>query len=112
MLRRVAVWGQKNNVRVAYLLPWALYRKGEEEKALQANVRLLAEINTLLPVLRDDRFGVWDKPEDFSDTELHLTHDGAVYRTTSLVPAFRDWDVYRQGELSADLQGFAQRASP
>lgn len=94
LLRRVTDWGRQNQVRVAYLMPWGLYQKDQEEQARQENRRLLTKIDTLIPVLRDDKLGVWDKPGDFSDTELHLTLDGAMYRTTYLAPILLQWQLF------------------
>jgi len=95
LLKRVAAWGQQHQVRLAYLMPWGLYEKGEEEKARAENYRFLMKIATIMPVLRDDHLGVWDVPGDFSDTELHLTEQGALRRTIFLAPILQQWSVYK-----------------
>jgi hypothetical protein len=108
LFQRAADLAKERHFRIAFLLPWALYAEGQEDKSRKANQLLLAKIGAYLPVLRDDNFGVWAKRSDFSDTELHLSTEGAIYRTTYLLNTFQQWSVYSSGELPPNSEALSR----
>jgi hypothetical protein len=54
-----------------------------------ANLQLLSEINTIIPVLDDGTRGVGTRRDYFSDSVQHLTAAGSTARTQALAPTLK-----------------------
>ncbi|HEX4140418.1 MAG TPA: hypothetical protein VHY09_08730 [Candidatus Methylacidiphilales bacterium] len=99
-LRQLVTWAAQNHVRVAYLMPWGYYHPGDEAKARIYNREFLLKMASIMPVLRDEKLGVWDRVQDFADTEVHLDPDGAARRTEYLAPILTQWQTFDRSELA------------
>ena len=71
-------------VTICYSLPWLF----TEERWVDANrarhKELLNQVAAIVPVLEDRAFGVRSNPDDFSDSEYHLTAEGSRERSSRL----------------------------
>ena len=92
-------WCEAHQIRIAYSLPWA-YTDAEHLAELQRNnIRLLQDIATIFPVLKDSRLGADTDKEHFADTGWHLTQAAAAARTDDLAQKVKAWDVWSAEEL-------------
>ncbi len=99
LLRWLRSEGDRRNVRIGYALPWS-YATAENAAGFQkANVGLLLQICEFLPILADEKLGVYSRREHFADTELHLTEEGAALRTDVLAAQLKSWRTWSANEL-------------
>lgn len=74
----------ERGIQVAYLLPWVYSPPQNAGSLRQAHNRFLNQVEQILPVLREEQYGVHEVRDDFADTSLHLTSTGSEKRTQKL----------------------------
>lgn len=99
-LADVRDWCAARNVRVAYVLPWQFSPPEKLARFQQGNLRFLREISEVLPVLKDPAIGAYSVREQFADTPLHLTAEGAALRTDALARQIKTWETWSFRELT------------
>lgn len=100
LLAALQHWGETNHVQVAYSLPWGWVSEQQRAAFERMNVRFLAEMAGILPVLKDPALGVHAVREHFADTEWHLTAEGAAARSDSLAAQIKTRSFWTRQELA------------
>jgi hypothetical protein len=59
----------------------------------EANRRFLAEVETILPVLQDEEWGVHTERAHYADTVAHPTGEGARINTDRVARLVKPWRV-------------------
>jgi hypothetical protein len=99
MLQALHDWSGRNNVRVAYSLPWA-YAPPENEASFQrGNADFLLQVNEFIPVLKDTHLGAYTNIEHFADTAWHLDGTASALRTDQLGQEIKNWNIWTDEEL-------------
>jgi hypothetical protein len=80
-LRELRTECERRGMTVVYTPPWLYGAEAQAEAMREANRRFLADIGTILPVLRDDEFGVHTDLTHYADTVAHPTGEGARINT-------------------------------
>jgi len=88
-LSRIRKQTHQKYVSGQYLLSWSCIRKDSELAARKNLEGFAREVGTFFPPINDGKNGVHSNPEDFADTSLHLTRDGATRRTECLGQALQ-----------------------
>ncbi len=101
LLRNLRAWCDRQNVRVAYSLPWSYTPPAKERDFKLSNVDFLLQINRFLPVLKDPCLGANTNSALYADTPWHLTPAGSLLRTDGLAEAIQNWDLWTPAELGA-----------
>lgn len=101
LLKETRQWCDRNQVRVAYSLPWGYWEPDVQTKWEAINFNLVKQIAAILPVLRDPRMGVYREPAHFTDTYNHLNTEGAALRSDELARQIKAWDVWTPEALNA-----------
>jgi hypothetical protein len=99
-LANVRDWCSARHIRVAYVLPWYYCPAEKTPLMRQSSAQLLAEISSILPVLKDPTFGVCTNLADFADTPLHPVAPLAERRTDALGELIRSWQIWSPRELA------------
>lgn len=86
-------------VRVAYAPPWVYSSTENAAAARKSNHDLLLQVAEFLPVLADEKLGVYPVREQFADTEAHLTPEGAALRTDDLATRLKTWRTWSTNDL-------------
>lgn len=102
-------WCQAHQVRLAYSLPWTYTDAAHAPELRRNNLRILREIASILPVLKDPLLGVDTAKEHFADTVWHLTESAARQRTDELARQMKSWELWSVEELKAADPGGAAR---
>jgi hypothetical protein len=90
-LRELKAECDRKGIQVAYTPPW-LYGSGHDASAMrEANLRFLADVGTVLPVLRDEELGVHTEVGDYADTVAHPTPEGAAVNTDRMARLVEGW---------------------
>jgi hypothetical protein len=71
-------------IKVFYVLPWVYSHPNQASPAREIHARFLDQVEQILPVLREENNGVYDIRDDFADTAMHLTAEGATKRSEVL----------------------------
>jgi hypothetical protein len=100
LLTALRHWGETNRVQVAYSLPWGWVSEQRKAAFERMNVRFLAEMAGILPVLKDPTLGVHPVREHFADTEWHLTAAGAAARSDALAAQIKTRSFWSRQELA------------
>jgi len=101
LFTRLKNWGGTNRVEVVYSLPWAYTRPGDEPAVRRGNARMLLDILTLMPVLKDPTLGVYPVWDHYADTQLHLTEPGAAAQSDALAAQLQQRSYWSRAELEA-----------
>ncbi len=101
LFARLVAWGEAHAVKVVYSLPWAYADPDSQDRVRRGNARLLLDILTLMPVLKDPVLGVHPVREHYADTQLHLTEPGAALRSETLATQLREEQFWSREELEA-----------
>ena len=72
---------------MVYILPWAYAPEHSAEIMRQANSHFLNQVAAIMPVIREPAMGVHTERHDFSDSEQHLSIDGAKKRSAYVAEA-------------------------
>lgn len=80
-LKRIA---DARGIKVFYLLPWAYSHPNQASQARKINARFLDQVEQILPVLREGNIGIHEIRNEFADTAMHLTAQGALKRSEIL----------------------------
>ena len=94
-------WCKARNIRLAYALPWGYCAPDAMTRFRQQNLTTVRDIAGIMDVLADPRLGAYGEKEQFADTGLHLTEEGARIRTAELVPLIQQWKVWTVRDLEA-----------
>jgi hypothetical protein len=100
LLAELRDWGQGHGLRLAYSLPRGFAPDAEIGAFRRSNAAFLGEIAEFLPVLKDDSLGASSRPEDFADTNWHLTEQAALARSLELAGQIKSWSVWSATELA------------
>jgi hypothetical protein len=92
-LREVREECDRRGVLVAYALPWLYGEASEAMELREANRRFLAEVETILPVLQDEEWGVHTERAHYADTVAHPTGEGARINTDRVARLVKPWRV-------------------
>lgn len=87
LLRQLAGLGAAKGIRLFYSMPWRFTTPGSAEAWRAANRRFLDSVDTVVPVIADDTWGVGTERSHFSDSHQHLSAAGSRVRTTALAAA-------------------------
>lgn len=99
LLRELRSWCEAQRIRIAFALPWG-YCAPEQSGAFRlANADFLRQVASILPVLKDERLGVYSVKEEFADTPWHLVPEGAAKRTDALAEQLKSWTLWTPAEL-------------
>ena len=71
-------------IKVLYVLPWVYSHPNQACQAREIHSRFLDQVEQFLPVLREDKRGIHEIRDDFADTSMHLTAEGATKRSEVL----------------------------
>ncbi len=100
LLVKLKDWGQKNEVRIVYSLPWGYTSPRNAAALRKVNLRFLIEMAEIMPVLRDPTLGVHTQKEDFADTCWHLRAEAARNRSAQLASLLKDSLYWPTSELA------------
>ncbi len=103
-------WCDQRNVRVAYAIPWAYCLPEDLQHLQHCNLQFLNEIAATMPVLKDPNLGADTNREQFADTPVHPTTQGAALRTDELAREIKTWSTWTRDELDERLK--AVRSDP
>ncbi|MCP5520623.1 MAG: hypothetical protein H7A46_03650 [Verrucomicrobiales bacterium] len=106
LLTALRQWGAARDVRVAYLLPWQYVPEAKAAGFQADNLRFLVEISDYLPVLADPRLGAYSVREQFADTPLHLTPEGAAIRSDELAALLKAGHFWTHDDLVRMQESF------
>jgi hypothetical protein len=81
ILQRLTEHAKSVGAQVVVTLPWSFVAEPAVAEQRQANQALANEIAEFCPVLADPNLGARSDPSDFSDTNWHLSAQGAAART-------------------------------
>ena len=87
LLREVRQEAKKRGIRVVYVLPSAYSSEQSAAIQRQANSRLLDQVESIMPVLRESEMGVISHRDAFSDSSQHLTFEAANQRSSNFATA-------------------------
>jgi hypothetical protein len=76
---------EQRGIHVVYVLPWAYSPAEVAEQVRQANINYLDQVESIVPVLREQNMGVHSVREDFADSGQHLTEIAARKRSHRFV---------------------------
>lgn len=79
---------QRKEVKLIYTVPWEYVNSRAAYEQQRHNKYFLSEIADFVPVLLESSAGVWTNSEDFADTNMHMTQDGAKERSRHFVKNF------------------------
>jgi hypothetical protein len=74
----------ERSIKVFYVLPWVYSHPNHASQARGIHFRFLDQVEKFLPVLRESSNGIHDLRNDFADTAMHLTAEGATKRSEVL----------------------------
>lgn len=94
LLTNISKWCQTNGIRVAYAFPWSYCPPDQLRRFKKENAEYIAEVMTILPVLRDPSLGADPVAEDFADSPLHPIEAAAARHTDELARELRQWDTW------------------
>jgi hypothetical protein len=80
---------KRKGVQLTYSMPWILTHKDHAAHNRNANLGILASINTVIPTIDDGFQGVSTDSADFADSGLHLSAAGSARRSKALAEALR-----------------------
>jgi hypothetical protein len=80
-LEKLKKTADSRGIKVFYVLPWAYSHPNQVSQAREIHSRFLDQVEQFLPVLREDKHGIHDFRDDFADTAMHLTAEGARKRS-------------------------------
>lgn len=90
---------EARGVRVVYALPWLEVAPDAHARSLRATAAFLNRMNQVLPVVPDPGCGLISPDTGlFSDTEAHLTVEGATMRSRQLAEILTSGAVVPRGE--------------
>jgi hypothetical protein len=92
-------WASHRGVRVVYSIPWYYVGKEQASEQKRINARFLESLSEIMPVVREEEFGVQTDPSLFADTKWHLTEEAAQVRTSELVKHTLAGDFWTAGQL-------------
>jgi hypothetical protein len=92
-------WASHRGLRVVYSIPWYYVGKGRVNEQKRINARFLASLSKIMPVVREELFGVQTDPSLFADTNWHLTEQAAQVRTSELVTNVLAGDFWTADQL-------------
>ncbi len=99
LLRAIADWGRTNHVAVLYSIPLGYTPPARETVQRRQHARWLAEVATLVPVLKDPKLGVDSDARNFADTEYHLAEEATLRRTDELAALLKTGAFWDPAEL-------------
>jgi len=99
LLRSLRDWADRNQVHVAYSLPWQWTPREAVDRVRKGNAEFLLQISEYFPVLRDPIIGADPRVEDFSDSYWHLNEESSVLRTEELGRQVTNWEIWQPDEL-------------
>ncbi len=79
----------RRGVRVVYAMPWHYTASSSIAHNRQNNLKILADIRSILPVIDDGFAGAADNRGWFSDSPQHLTAAGSSVRSTAVADALK-----------------------
>lgn len=91
ILKAVKTRAEAKGVHIAYNMPWRLTQPQAATHNRTINQQILNDFASVIPVIHDDHTGVNDDPALFSDSEWHLTAQGARLRSASIAEPLRQW---------------------
>lgn len=83
-LTELHIFSNEKQIDARYLLPWICSHAETSGSARTALELFAARVGKFLPEIRDGQSGVDSQLNDFADTPLHLTREGATRRTKVL----------------------------
>ncbi|GAA5128512.1 hypothetical protein JIN84_02095 [Luteolibacter yonseiensis] len=89
ILRAFREAADRKGVRLFYSMPWLLTKREALMESRSNKRSLLENIDTIIPVLRDDFSGCEDDVSNFSDTGMHLSGKGSGMRSLSVAESLR-----------------------
>lgn len=90
-LRELKAECDRRGVLVAYTPPWLHGSPGDAPGMRESSLRFLADMETILPVLRDEELGVHTEAGDYADTVAHPTPEGAAINTDRVARLVEGW---------------------
>ncbi len=99
LLVRLKQWGDTNRVRVMYSVPWIYCGQHGERGIRRLYLHFLQQVAPIMPVLKDPTLGADPRPEDFADSDGHLTPSAAERRTDSLARQLQQQSFWTRAEL-------------
>jgi hypothetical protein len=99
MLLHFRDWASHRGVRVVYSLPWYYVGKERVSEQQRVNARFVASMSEIMPVVREEAFGVQSDRSLFADTNWHLTEGTAQVRTSELVKHVLAGDFWTADQL-------------
>ena len=100
MLLHFRGWASRQGVKLFYSEPWFYVDEANATKERRSKARFAQEMVDILPVLRDDQFGVKSDRSLFADTRYHLTEPAAQARTTELMNQVLGHQVWTPTDLA------------
>jgi hypothetical protein len=80
-LEKLKKTADSRGIKVFYVLPWVYSHPKQASQAREIHSRFLDQVEQFLPVLREGNNGIHDLRDDFADTAMHLTAEGATKRS-------------------------------
>lgn len=90
-LRELKAECDRRGIRVAYTPPWLHGSDHDASGMRESTLRFLADVQTVLPVLRDEELGVHTEVGDYADTVAHPTPEGAAVNTDRVARLVEEW---------------------
>jgi hypothetical protein len=83
-LEKLKKTADSRGIKVFYVLPWVYSHPKQASQAREIHARFLDQVEQILSVRREENNGVHDIRDDFADTAMHLTAEGATKRSEIL----------------------------
>ena len=83
-LEKLKKTADARGIKVFYVLPWVYSHPNQASQSREIHSRFLDQVDQILHVLREDNNGIHEIRDDFADTEMHLTAEGAKKRSEVL----------------------------
>ncbi|MGD9420069.1 MAG: hypothetical protein Q7R22_014125 [Verrucomicrobiota bacterium JB025] len=80
----------RRKINLYYSMPWHFTAGEALEETRKNRLSLIAEIKTIIPVIRDGAAGATSTRQHYSDSQLHLTSDGSSLRSRNLARAMKE----------------------
>jgi hypothetical protein len=99
-------WASHRGVRIVYSIPWYYLAKERARDQQRINARFVAILSEIVPVVREEEFGVRTDRSLFADTNWHLTEEAAQARTSELVKLVLAGDFWTTERLERAASAF------